>query len=60
MIGVMPEGFATTEGEDLWVPIAFSPERRAMHDEHYLSPLRAGRTLTADDRRDAPRVMVIG
>ena len=23
-------------------------------------PLRAGRTLTADDRRDAPRVMVIG
>lgn len=56
----MPEGFATTEGEDLWVPIAFSPERRAMHDEHYLSPLRAGRTLTADDRRDAPRVMVIG
>ena len=37
VIGVMPEAFATTEGEDLWVPMAFTPERRAMYDEHYLS-----------------------
>ena len=36
VIGVMPEGFHSTEGEELWVPIAFTPERRNMYDEHYL------------------------
>jgi predicted permease len=36
VIGVMPEGFHSTEGEELWVPIAFTPQRRAMYDEHYL------------------------
>ncbi|HEY6548560.1 MAG TPA: ABC transporter permease [Vicinamibacteria bacterium] len=36
VIGVMPAGFDSTEGEELWVPIAFTPERRAMYDEHYL------------------------
>jgi predicted permease len=38
VIGVMPAAFeAATSGEELWVPIAFTPERRAMYDEHYLS-----------------------
>ena len=38
VIGVMPPSFdLTTDSEDLWTPIAFTPERRAMHDEHYLS-----------------------
>jgi putative ABC transport system permease protein len=38
IIGVMPGSFDfTSDGDDLWVPIAFTPERKAMHDEHYLS-----------------------
>jgi predicted permease len=37
VIGVMPAAFDFTEqSESLWVPIAFTPERRAMHDEHFL------------------------
>ena len=36
--GVMPEAFdLTTDSEELWTPIAFTPEQRAMHDEHYLT-----------------------
>src|SRR5205814_8371270 len=36
--GVMPESFdLTINSEELWVPIAFTPERKAMHDEHYLT-----------------------
>jgi putative ABC transport system permease protein len=36
--GVMaPEFDLTADREELWVPIAFTPERRAMHDEHYLT-----------------------
>jgi predicted permease len=36
--GVMPASFDLTAGsEELWVPIAFTPERKAMHDEHYLT-----------------------
>src|SRR4051812_2112758 len=36
--GVMPESFdLTTDSEELWTPIAFTPEQRAMHDEHYLT-----------------------
>ena len=36
--GVMTSAFdLTSDGEELWVPIAFTPERKAMHDEHYLS-----------------------
>jgi predicted permease len=35
--GVMPESFdLTTDSEELWTPIAFTPAQRAMHDEHYL------------------------
>jgi len=47
--GVMPASFdLTTDSEELWAPIAFTPEQRAMHDEHYLTVygrLKAGRTL---------------
>lgn len=38
VIGVMPEGFDPFDrGDRAWVPIAFTPERRAMHDEHFLT-----------------------
>jgi putative ABC transport system permease protein len=54
VIGVMPASFDyLAETEALWVPIAFTPERAAMHDEHYLSVygrLRPGATL--DQARD--------
>jgi putative ABC transport system permease protein len=49
VIGIMPAAFDyLAETEALWVPIAFTPERAAMHDEHYLSVyarLRPGVTL---------------
>jgi predicted permease len=40
VIGVMPASmdFALFD-EELWVPVAFTPERLAMHDEHYLTVL---------------------
>jgi putative ABC transport system permease protein len=35
VIGVMPATFDfTAQTEELWVPMAFTPERKAMHDEH--------------------------
>jgi putative ABC transport system permease protein len=38
IIGVMRPRFdPALAQEQMWVPIAFTPERRAMHDEHYLS-----------------------
>ncbi len=37
VIGVMPASFDfTADAEALWIPIAFTPERKATHDEHYL------------------------
>ena len=37
VIGVMPARFDyTADRDELWVPIAFTPQRKAMHDEHYL------------------------
>ncbi len=38
VIGIMPASFDgdVSDGADLWVPIAFTPERLAMYDEHYL------------------------
>jgi predicted permease len=37
VIGVMPAAFDfTADSEELWVPIAFTPDRKAQHDEHYL------------------------
>jgi putative ABC transport system permease protein len=36
VIGVMPEEFdPTLSGEELWVPMAWTAERKAMHDEHH-------------------------
>ena len=44
----MPAAFNyTADSEELWVPIAFTQQRRAMHDEHYLqifASLRPGAT----------------
>ena len=38
VIGVMPVSFdLNADTEELWVPIAFTAERKATHDEHYLS-----------------------
>jgi putative ABC transport system permease protein len=38
VLGVMPAEFdLTSDSEELWVPIAFTPERKAMHDEHFLT-----------------------
>ena len=38
IIGVMPASFdLTSDSEELWVPIAFTAQRKATHDEHYLS-----------------------
>jgi putative ABC transport system permease protein len=38
VLGVMPATFdSVSDSEELWVPIAFTPERKAMHDEHYLT-----------------------
>ncbi len=40
VVGVMPASMDyALYDEELWVPAAFSAERRAMHDEHYLSVL---------------------
>ncbi len=37
IVGVMPAAFSyTANSEELWVPIAFTPQRKATHDEHYL------------------------
>ena len=36
--GVMPGSFdLTADSEELWTPIAFTPQQRAEHDEHYLT-----------------------
>ncbi len=49
IVGIMPASFdLTTDSEELWTPIAFTPAQRAMHDEHYLTingRLKAGRTI---------------
>ena len=49
----MPASFDfTDDSEQLWVPIAFTPERKAMHDEHFLTMygrLRDG--VSADQAR---------
>jgi predicted permease len=58
VVGVMPPTFDDAQGVELWVPIAFTPERRAMFDEHYLQMygrLRPGVSL-AQARSDLERV----
>jgi putative ABC transport system permease protein len=38
VIGVMPASFdLTVDAEELWVPVAFTAQRKAIHDEHYLT-----------------------
>ena len=38
VVGVMPEAFDyLADNGALWVPIAFTPEQEAQHDEHYLA-----------------------
>ncbi len=38
VLGVLPPSFdLTSDSEELWVPIAFTPKQKAMHDEHYLT-----------------------
>jgi putative ABC transport system permease protein len=50
--GVMPGSFdLTTDSEELWTPIAFTPGQRAMHDEHFLSVY--GRLKEGVSRRQA-------
>jgi predicted permease len=45
VVGVMPPHFdLTSDSEELWVPIAFTPERQAMHDEHYLTVVARPKT----------------
>jgi predicted permease len=40
VIGVMPAAMDfTLFDEELWIPVGFTPERLAEHDEHYLSVL---------------------
>jgi putative ABC transport system permease protein len=65
VIGVMPVRFDyTANSEELWVPIAFTPERKAMHDEHYLqvyARLKAGASADAaltELRQNAERLRI--
>jgi len=52
VIGVMPADFDISGGtEELWVPVAFTPERKAMHDEHYLTVV--GRLASGVSRSQA-------
>ena len=38
VLAVMPQSFdLTTDSEELWTPIAFTPAQRVLHDEHYLT-----------------------
>ncbi|HEY7369400.1 MAG TPA: ABC transporter permease [Thermoanaerobaculia bacterium] len=40
VVGVMPPAFDfVADSEELWTPVAFTPEREAMHDEHYLTTM---------------------
>jgi putative ABC transport system permease protein len=38
VVAVMPQSFdLTTDSEELWTPIAFTPAQKVLHDEHYLT-----------------------
>jgi putative ABC transport system permease protein len=54
VVGVMPAEFdLTSDAEELWVPMAFTPERRAMHDEHYLTvPARLRDSVTREQAEE--------
>jgi len=50
IVGVLPSGVAYPAGLDVWVPLAFSPEEKAvrgMHDFDVLARLKPGVTLEA-------------
>ncbi|HVT57494.1 MAG TPA: ABC transporter permease [Thermoanaerobaculia bacterium] len=51
VVGVMPAAFdPTLSQEELWLPIAFTPDQVAQHDNHYLDVvglLRPGTSLAA-------------
>jgi putative ABC transport system permease protein len=55
VIGVMPRSMDyTLYDEELWLPIAFTPERLAEHDEHYLTVLgRLKPGVTLEEARSA-------
>jgi predicted permease len=65
VIGVMPQAFDfTAQTEELWVPMAFTAERRAMHDEHQylvyarLAPGATPERALAELRRNAASIRV--
>jgi putative ABC transport system permease protein len=51
VVGVMPKEFGhPADDQELWTPVAFTPEEEALHDDHYLDVfgrLRAGVTYEA-------------
>ncbi|MGE5816213.1 MAG: ADOP family duplicated permease, partial [Acidobacteriota bacterium] len=54
VVGVMPASFdLTSDSEELWVPIAFTPERRATHDEHYLTVVGRLKSGTSVEQANA-------
>lgn len=54
VVGVMPASFdITSTSEELWVPIAFTPERKATHDEHYLTVVGRLRPGVSVDQANA-------
>jgi len=63
VIGVMPPDFDfTAQTEELWVPMAFTAERKAMHDEHQfqiyarLAPGATRAQATAEMHRNAESI----
>ena len=61
VLGIMPAAFDfTARSEELWVPMAFTAERRAMHDEHQyriyarLAPGATVQQALAELERNAP------
>jgi predicted permease len=60
VIGVMPPGFdPTLSSEKLWVPAAFTPERKASHDNHQFTvvALRKAGVTAAAAEHDVNEVM---
>lgn len=60
VIGIMPERFDDLTTNEVYAPIAFTPERLAMHDEHYLQvyALRRPGATVAQINDDLERVAV--
>ncbi len=61
VVGIMPPDFdLTSESEQLWVPIAFTPERLAMHDEHYLTVIGLLRPGVTPEQATAALTSIAG